>query len=95
MALDRSQVEHVAKLSRLSLSDQEAMQLVEDLNQIFSYVEKLNELETGEVEPTSHVLPLANVFREDEVRPSLPTDKVFENAPDREDALFKVPNIIG
>jgi len=95
LALDRTQVGHVATLARLALSDEEAAQLVTQLNEIFSYVEKLNELDTEGIEPTSHVLALANVFREDELRPSLPVDQVFQNAPDWENDLFQVPKIIG
>lgn len=93
--MDREQIEHVAKLSRLAIHDTDALQLGEQLNKIFSYIEKLNELDTGQIEPTSHVLPLANVFREDEVRPSLPVEKVLENAPEHDDAFFRVPKIIG
>jgi len=64
------------------------------LSEIFSYIEKLDELDTTAVEPTSHVLPLSNVFRMDAVKPSLSAEKIVENAPDREDTFFKVPNII-
>lgn len=92
--MDREQVDHVAKLSRLALKDEEAKQFGEQLSQIFSYIEKLNELDTSQCEATSHVLPLANVFREDGVRPSLPLERVLENAPDRDGSFFKVPKII-
>ncbi|MFQ5598066.1 MAG: Asp-tRNA(Asn)/Glu-tRNA(Gln) amidotransferase subunit GatC [Nitrospiria bacterium] len=92
--MDRKQVAHVAKLSRLALGEDELSQYGEQLNRIFSYIEKLNALDTRQIEPTSHVLPLANVFREDAVRPSLPVEKVLENAPDRDGSFFKVPKII-
>jgi len=94
MEMDQAQVEQVAKLARLALHGEEAEQFGKELSKIFSYIEKLNELDTSEVEPTSHVLPLANVFRDDVVRPSLPVAKALENAPERDGSFFKVPKII-
>ena len=92
--MDKNQVEYVAKLARLALTPEEVAQFGGQLSQIFSYIEKLNELDTSEVEPTSHVLPLSNIFREDILKPSLPSEKALENAPNRDGSFFKVPKII-
>jgi len=94
MGISVNDVEHVAKLARLDLTDEEKEQFTEQLNAILKYVSKLNELETTNVEPTSHVLPLANVMREDEIRPSWPLEQVMANAPDEEDGQFKVPAVL-
>lgn len=94
MKISQEQVMHVAKLARLAMTPDETERFTEQLSHILSYVEKLNELDTSRVEPTSHVLPLSNVFREDRVIPSLPTEKVLENAPDSEGPFFRVPKII-
>lgn len=87
-------VEHVALLARLKLSDREKELFAGQLGAILRYIEKLNELDTDGVEPTSHVLPISNVMRDDEPRPSWPLDKVLENAPDKEDGQFKVPAVL-
>jgi len=86
-------VQHVARLARLSLNQEEVERFTVQLNDILRFVEKLNELDTEDVEPTSHVLPMANVLREDEVRPSWPRDKVLVNAPEQKDGLFRVPPV--
>ncbi|GGE26497.1 aspartyl/glutamyl-tRNA(Asn/Gln) amidotransferase subunit C [Marinithermofilum abyssi] len=93
MAISREQVEHVARLARLSLTEEEAERYTEQLNDILDFAEKLNELDTDDVEPTSHVLPMANVLREDERRPSLPREKALANAPDQKDGMFRVPAV--
>jgi len=92
--MDSQQVEYVATLARLALTPEEVSEFGGQLSQIFTYIEKLNELDTHEVEPTSHVLSLSNVFRADNVKPSLPVAKVLENSPRREENFFKVPKII-
>jgi aspartyl-tRNA(Asn)/glutamyl-tRNA(Gln) amidotransferase subunit C len=94
MKITREQVEHVAKLARLALSNEEKERFAAQLSQILTYVEKLNELDTSGVEPTSHVIPLSNVFREDRSRPSLPREKLLQNAPESEGGFFRVPKII-
>ncbi len=88
-------VEYIAKLARLEYSDEEKKTFTEQFNTILAYIEKLNELNTGDVEPLSHVIELSNVVREDEVKPSLPVDEVLKNAPSKTDAFFKVPKVIG
>ncbi|WP_223070487.1 Asp-tRNA(Asn)/Glu-tRNA(Gln) amidotransferase subunit GatC [Paenibacillus caui] len=94
MSIQAKDVEHVAKLARLNLSEEEKEMFTEQLNAILQYVEKLNELDTENVEPTTHVLHLSNVMREDVVQESLPEEKVFRNAPEEEDGQFKVPAIL-
>ena len=92
--ITRKDVEHVAELARLELTAAETEQFIVQLNSILTYVEKLNELDTANVEPTAHVIPLSNVLRDDEVRPSLDRAKVLHNAPEESHFFFKVPRII-
>jgi aspartyl-tRNA(Asn)/glutamyl-tRNA(Gln) amidotransferase subunit C len=94
MSITVKDVEHVANLARLDLSDQEKERFAGQLNGILQYAEKLNELDTTGIEPTSHVLPLFNVMRDDEVRPSLSIEEVMANAPEDEDGQFKVPAVL-
>ena len=94
MKISREEVTHVAKLARLALSPEEMERFTDQLSNILTYVEKLNQLDTKNVEPTSHVLTLSNVFREDRARPCLPVEKALENAPDSEGPFFRVPKII-
>ncbi len=94
MSIDIKEVTHIAKLARLSLTGAELELYSTQLSGILGYVEKLKELDTGGIEPTSHVLDLKNVMREDRVRPSLPEDEVLANAPDRKDGFYRVPRII-
>ncbi|EJW15072.1 Asp-tRNA(Asn)/Glu-tRNA(Gln) amidotransferase subunit GatC [Paenibacillus alvei] len=94
MSIHAKDVEHVAKLARLDLSNEEKERYTEQLNAILKYAEKLNELNTDDVTPTTHVLPIRNVMREDEARPSLPIEKVMANAPEEEEGQFKVPAVL-
>ncbi|MBI3606992.1 MAG: Asp-tRNA(Asn)/Glu-tRNA(Gln) amidotransferase subunit GatC [Nitrospirae bacterium] len=94
MEITRSQVEHVAKLARLAIGEDEKALFARQLSAILTYVETLNRLDTSSVEPTSHVIPLQNVFREDEVKPSLSRDQALANAPDIDGGCFRVPKII-
>ncbi len=87
-------IEKVARLARLELSEEEKLTFGNQLEQILTYMEQLNRLDTSGVEPTSHAIPIYNVFREDEVKPSLPQEEVLAIAPDEEDGHFKVPRII-
>ena len=91
---NRQQVEKVAHLSRLDLTEQELELFSGQLSAIVEYIQKLNELKTDDVEPLAHCLPIHNVFRQDTVRPSLNVEKALENAPDRVDDFFKVPQIL-
>jgi aspartyl-tRNA(Asn)/glutamyl-tRNA(Gln) amidotransferase subunit C len=92
--ITRREVEHVARLARLALSEEEKELMTRQLDRILGYVDKLNELDTTQIEPTSHVIPMENVMREDAVRPSLSQDDALANAPDREPPFFRVPRII-
>ena len=87
-------IEKVARLARLELSEEEHKTFGNQLEQILTYMEQLNRLDTAGVEPTSHAIPIYNVFREDEVRPSIPQEEVLAISPDEEDGHFKVPRII-
>ncbi len=87
-------IEHLSRLARLALSDEEKTRLGAHLDSILSYVDKLNELDTSGVEPTSHVVSLATVVREDVPRDSLPREEALLNAPDRTDKFYRVPKII-
>ncbi len=87
-------IEKVARLARIQLTEEEKRTFGNQLEQILTYMEQLNRLDTTGVEPTSHAIPVVNVFREDEVRPSTPREKILKTSPDQEDGHFKVPRII-
>lgn len=93
MAISKEEVYKVATLARLKLTEQEADQFTSQLNDILEFANKLNELDTANVEPTSHVLPIHNVLREDEVRPSIDREKALQNAPEQQDGMFYVPAV--
>lgn len=88
-------LEHIAKLANLRFTPEDKEVIEGQLNDILSYVEKLNELDTTAVEPASHVIPVKNVFKPDALRTSLSLKDSLNNAPDKEDRFFKVPKIIG
>jgi aspartyl-tRNA(Asn)/glutamyl-tRNA(Gln) amidotransferase subunit C len=94
MKISKQEVEHVAKLARLDLSAQEKEKLTQQLSNILTYVEKLNELDTKGVEPTSHVLDIKNVMRDDVAVPGLAQDRALANAPEKAAGHYKVPLII-
>jgi len=94
MSIDRKEVEHVALLARLRLSESEMERFTTQLSQILAYVEKLGELDTDGVDPTAHVLELANVFREDVPRESTLREDILGNAPNATEEFFRVPRII-
>jgi aspartyl-tRNA(Asn)/glutamyl-tRNA(Gln) amidotransferase subunit C len=95
MAITIKDVEHVAKLARLEFDQAHKEQLVKDLNAMLAYIDKLNEVDTTNVEPLAQVGSAANALRPDEVRPSPSQDDMMGNAPDRAGSLFKVPKVIG
>jgi aspartyl-tRNA(Asn)/glutamyl-tRNA(Gln) amidotransferase subunit C len=92
--INKSQVEKIAKLSRLKLTTQEVEEFTGQLSAIIDYVEKMNELDTAGVEPLAHCLPIHNVFRSDKPKESLGTEKVLSNAPQTDGDFFKVPKIL-
>ncbi len=87
-------VEHVARLARLQLSEEERANLRAQLVVILEHAAKVGEVAAEDVPPTTWAIPRANVFREDEAEPSLPVDEALRNAPEREDDRFKVPRIV-
>ncbi len=92
--ITKKEVEYVARLARLKLTEEEKEKYTKQLGDILKYIDKLNELDTEKVEPTSHVLGLSNVFREDKVEPSLPQEEILANAPEVEASHFKVKKVI-
>lgn len=92
--ITRKEVEHVARLARLELTEEEKERMTAQLDSILAYIDKLNELDTSNVEPTTTVIPMVSVMRDDEARPSLTQDEALANAPDRVDVFFHVPRII-
>jgi aspartyl-tRNA(Asn)/glutamyl-tRNA(Gln) amidotransferase subunit C len=92
--ITKEQVEHVAKLARLAITEQEKAIFSEQLSSILTYVEQLNELDTTKVEPTSHVISMQNVSREDRVKASLPREEALAGAPEASEEFFRVPKII-
>jgi aspartyl-tRNA(Asn)/glutamyl-tRNA(Gln) amidotransferase subunit C len=88
------QVKHVAHLARLAITEDEAEGFRKNLESILTYAEQLNEVDTENVEPTSHVLNIKNVLREDIASEGLPREEVLKNAPDHQDGQFKVPSIL-
>lgn len=94
MKLNRKDVEHVALLSRLDLSENELDKFTGQLDAILEYIDVLNQVDTSAVEPMAHVLEIRNVMRADQVQPSLPREAALQNAPDAEDGFFKVPKIV-
>ncbi|HEY7139228.1 MAG TPA: Asp-tRNA(Asn)/Glu-tRNA(Gln) amidotransferase subunit GatC [Methylomirabilota bacterium] len=94
MKITLAEVEHVARLARLALGADEKDRMRSQLDAILGYVEQLRRVDTTGVEPTAHVLPLVNVMREDEVRPSYPAEAMLANAPDADAGQFRVPRIL-
>lgn len=93
-AITPEEVRHVARLARLELSEEEVARFTRQLGEILQAAKRLQELDTEGVDPTFYPLPLRNVFRPDEVRPSLPRERVLQNAPEVEADMFRVPRII-
>jgi aspartyl-tRNA(Asn)/glutamyl-tRNA(Gln) amidotransferase subunit C len=94
MNITREQVEHVAALARLELTEDEKGAFTVQMNSILEYVQKLNNLDTEGIVPTSHAVPMENAFRDDVVTPSIGLENALANAPDRGDNFFRVPKVI-
>ena len=94
MAITKEQVRHVAKLARLKLSEEELENYTKELSSILDYMEKLNELDTSNVEPLTYPVGNKNVFRKDELGISVKTEDALKNAPLKNDKYFKVPKVI-
>lgn len=93
-SITKEDIQYIASLSRIHLQGDETERLTKDLEGILRYVQKLEKLDVRAVAPTSHVLPLANVYREDEVKPSLPQADVMKVAVTPHNGFFKVPKVI-
>lgn len=95
MAVTKKDVEKIAELAKLKFSDEELENFTPQMNEILSYMDKLNELDTEDVKPLSHPVEQINVFREDELKSSVSTEEALKNSPDKTDNHFKVPKVIG
>ncbi|MBR3497852.1 MAG: Asp-tRNA(Asn)/Glu-tRNA(Gln) amidotransferase subunit GatC [Selenomonadaceae bacterium] len=94
MKISEQDIKTVASLSRLRIREDEAQDVLFQLNKILTYVENLQALDTTNVEPTTYALPMQNVFRADKVKPSLDRELALSNAPLKEDGYFKVPRVL-
>ena len=94
MKITKEQIQHIAVLSRLNLSEEEKDLFGSQLSSILDYMDQLNALDTRETEPTSHVLSLSNVMRDDILTSSLPGEEALKNAPSRSENFYRVPRII-
>ena len=94
MAATELDLQRVAHLARLNLTKEEEQKFGAQLGQILGYIAKLNELDVSQVEPTAHAVPLVNVTRPDEIRPSLSNEQALRNAPASANGLFVVPKIV-
>ncbi len=94
MSISKKDVEHVAKLARLELTEEEKALYTEELNAVLGFMDTLNQLDTSDVVPTSQVLDIKNVFREDVIEPSMEPEEVVANAPAAKDNQFRVPKIM-
>lgn len=91
--ISKKDVEHVAKLARIEITEEEKEKFTKQLDDIIKHVEQLNEVDTTGVEPMAHAYPLFNVTREDEVKYACTREELLKNAPEEEDSFFKVPKI--
>ena len=94
MAVTKNDVEHIAKLAKLEIKDDEINEFTSQLNQMLEYVDKLNELDTDKVKPLSHPVEGENVFREDILKESISTENALKNSASKTDKYFKVPKVI-
>lgn len=93
MSISRDELKHIALLSRLELTDDEADLYTQHIGEILDYVEKLNELDVTDVEPTCHAVPMQNIMRDDVVKPGLDIEESLKNAAEKEDRYFRVPRV--
>ncbi|MCE1245715.1 MAG: Asp-tRNA(Asn)/Glu-tRNA(Gln) amidotransferase subunit GatC [Firmicutes bacterium] len=89
------EVEHIAHLSRIEISEEDKIQFAGELGRIIHYINKLSEVDTTGVDPTFRTAPIFNVFREDTPRESFPAEEILANAPEKEEGCFRMPRIIG
>lgn len=94
MELTKELINHIAELAHLKLTDEEIKKFQKELSQILDYVNQLNEVDTSNVEPLHHPLPITNIFRKDEVKKSIDREEALKNAPESTEEFFKVPKVI-
>ncbi|MEA3363501.1 MAG: Asp-tRNA(Asn)/Glu-tRNA(Gln) amidotransferase subunit GatC [Thermodesulfobacteriota bacterium] len=94
MKISQKDVEHVARLARLTVAPEELKTLTGQMDAIIGYVDKLNQLDTEGVEPMAHAVPMSNAFREDKISPAIGIERALQNAPVAADGCFKVPKVI-
>ncbi len=94
MAVTIDDVKHIAELSQLKFSEDELINFTREMNNILKYVEKLNEINTENIQPLTHTIEVVNVFRQDEIKQSISKQEAFKNAPDNTEDFFRVPKII-
>ncbi|PKM51849.1 MAG: Asp-tRNA(Asn)/Glu-tRNA(Gln) amidotransferase GatCAB subunit C [Firmicutes bacterium HGW-Firmicutes-7] len=94
MKITKEQVTHVANLARLNLTEDEKELMTKDMASIITFVDQMNKLDITGVDPTAHIIPINNVFREDEVKPSMDREQLLSNAPSQERGCFNVPKIV-
>lgn len=92
--ISKEEVKHVANLARLAITEEETEMFTNQLDAIIKFAEQLNELDTTGVEPTTHVLEMKNILREDKAEKGLPVEDVVKNAPDHKDGYIRVPSIL-
>jgi aspartyl-tRNA(Asn)/glutamyl-tRNA(Gln) amidotransferase subunit C len=95
VAVTKQEVEKIAELARLEFNENEIAHLTNEMNQILHHMDKLNELDTSNVEPLLHPIEVKNVFREDELKESINREDALKNAPEKDEEFFKVPKVIG
>lgn len=94
MKISREQVEHVAHLARLSLSEEEKIAMTRDMEMILEFADQINQFTFTDVNATAHVIPINNVFREDHVAPSMDREVLLQNAPSSQNGCFSVPKVV-
>jgi len=94
MKITKEQVEHVAHLARLSLTEEEKISMTKDMEMILAFADQINEFKVEDVNATAHVIPINNVFREDNMKPSMDRDKLLANAPSIENGCISVPKVV-
>ncbi|MCZ7611502.1 MAG: Asp-tRNA(Asn)/Glu-tRNA(Gln) amidotransferase subunit GatC [Ignavibacterium sp.] len=95
MSITKKDVEEIAALAKLKFNDEELQNFTVQMNEILTYMDKLNELDTENVKPLSHPVEQVNIFREDKLKKSVSTEEALKNSPDKTDQHFKVPKVIG
>jgi len=94
MKISQKDVEHVARLARLTLEPEDLKIMTGQMDAVLGYVDKLNELDTDGIEPMAHAVPMSNAFREDKIKPAIGIERALQNAPVAADGCFRVPKII-